>query len=160
MEFPPHSTPPPGPAWKIFFHRWVIQTIAVMVAGSVVSGIRYDRPGDLLAASLLLGMAHAFVRPVLMLISLPLVILSLGLFVLVINAGFLLAISALLRPRFLVDSFSSAFWGGLVISLVSMILGSLTGLKSNRTQLKRTAPQHPPKPPPSGDSGSGPVIDV
>lgn len=158
-----HETESPAPSrWKTFLHRWAVQTVSVMVAAGLVSGIRYQGFEHLLVASLLLGVAHAFVRPALMLISLPLVILSFGLFVFVINAGLLLAVSYLLKPRFEVSGFSAAFWGGLVISFTSMVLSALTGLKSSaiRVSGRDTRADHrKPGPPPPGP-GAGPIIDV
>ena len=71
---------------KPFLQRWAITTVAVLVAANVVTGIRYDTTGGLLAASLLLGILNAFLRPVMLLLSLPLLILTLGMFTLVINA--------------------------------------------------------------------------
>jgi uncharacterized membrane protein YvlD (DUF360 family) len=67
-------------------------------------------PGEL-EASLLLGLLNAFVRPLLMVISLPLLIFSLGLFVMVINAVLLSLVGGMLQPGFVVDGFGSAFWG-------------------------------------------------
>ena len=69
-----------------FVFRWIATTIAVFVAAPIV-GINYgDRLGCLLGASLLLGIINAFIRPVLLLLSLPLILVTLGLFILIINA--------------------------------------------------------------------------
>ena len=70
-----------------FLKSWAINTLAVAVAVEIMHGhIRYAQPKDLLLAALLLGILNAFVRPILMLIALPLLIFTLGLFMLVINA--------------------------------------------------------------------------
>src|SRR5438093_12377715 len=71
---------------KRFLQRWLINTVAVMVAAKVVPGIECDSITGLFAASLLLGIFNALLRPLLWLLSLPLVIMTLGLFALVINA--------------------------------------------------------------------------
>ena len=113
-------------ALKSFFQRWLINTLAVLVAVNVVKGLEYDSFISLLVASLLLGILNAFVRPVIMLLSLPLLLFSLGLFTLVINA-FLLFLVGQIVKSFHVASFGSAFWGALVISLVAMIANRLTG---------------------------------
>ena len=146
-------------ALKVFLERWLISTLAVLVAAQIVHGIDYDTNTDLFVASLLLGILTTFLRPLLMLISLPLVILTLGLFMLVINAALLYWVGKLVKG-FKVDSFSAAFWGALVISLVSLVLNSLTGTGSARVEVRRGPP--PPPPPPDRDDrgGGGPVIDV
>ena len=144
------------PSWKEFLQRWVINTLAVLIASLVVHGIGYDRPLDLVIAALVLGLLNAFVRPLLLLLSLPLLILSLGLFTLVINALLLHFVGLLLHPHFRVDSFGAAFWGALVITIVSVLLGWVTGFSGTRVTLRRTQPR--PRQPPGPDDG--PVIDV
>ena len=142
---------------KQFLLRWVINTLAVAVAVYVMPGIQYQKPLDLLIASLLLGIFNAFLRPVLMFLALPLLIFSLGLFTLVINALVLYFIGFLLRPHFYVDSFWAAFWGALIISLVAMFLGILTGTNRSRITVSRHHGRGDRGP---GPGGSGPVIDV
>ena len=111
---------------KRFLQRWAITTFGVLIATSVVKGIECQSFGTLLIASLVLGVLNAFLRPVLVLFSLPLVIFSLGIFVLVINAV-LLYIAGALVPGFEVRSLWSAFWGSLVISLISLIANFFIG---------------------------------
>ena len=89
--------------------------------------IHYETPADLIIASLLLGILNAFVRPILMLLALPLLIFTLGLFTLVINALLLYFVGVLMGPYFQVDSFGFAFLGALIISIVSIALNVLTG---------------------------------
>lgn len=139
---------------KHFLLRWVINTLAVAVAVNIVPGIQYQQPLDLVVASLLLGIFNAFLRPLLMFLALPLLIFTLGLFTLIINALVLYSIGALLRPHFYVETFWAAFWGALVISLVGMFLGLLTGTGRSRVSVRRHTP------PDRGPGGSGPVIDV
>ena len=93
---------------ETFLKRWLIDTLAVLVAAHVVSGINYTTLGGLLVASLLLGILNAFLRPFLLLLSLPLLILSLGLFALIINA-LLLSLVAWLVDSFEVRSFWEEF---------------------------------------------------
>src|SRR4051812_25862771 len=100
---------------KTFIQRWIISTVAVLVATYVVPGIKYGSWRDLLVATLVLGLLNPFLRPVLLLLSLPLLIFTLGLFTIVINALLLLLVSWLLREEhFHVAGFGSAFWGALV----------------------------------------------
>ncbi len=63
-----------------FVFRWAITTLAVMVAPALIGGIRYDTPGALIGASLLLGIFNAFVRPILLILSAPLILVTLGFF--------------------------------------------------------------------------------
>ncbi len=138
-----------------FLQRWIISTLAVLVATHIVPGIRYDTVASLFVASLLFGVLVTFLRPMLFLLTLPLVVVSLGLFVLVINAGLLYLVGSLVKD-FHVDGFWPAFWGALVISLVSLVLNTLTGSSDGRVRVRRTAPASKP---PGGDD-DGPVIDV
>jgi len=140
-----------------FLQSWVINTAAVLVAAAILHNhISYDNKlPNLLVASLLLGILNAFVRPILMLIALPLLIFTLGLFTLVINALLLYFVGQLLDPKFHVDSFRYAFLGALIISLISIALNVLTG--NSRVSVQRRPPSGPPKSP---GGGNGPVIDV
>jgi putative membrane protein len=106
-----------------FLFRWLVTTVAVIIASSFIRGIRYDSVGALVAAALLLGILNAFVRPLLLLISAPLILFSLGLFVLVINGVMLLTVPTFVWG-FHVDSFASAFWGAIVIGIVSWLLSA------------------------------------
>jgi putative membrane protein len=106
-----------------FVIRWLFTTIAVLVAAHLIPGISYDGWGALLGASLLLGIINAFVRPILLLLSLPWIILTMGLFIFVINALLLMLVSKIV-PAFQVSDFWSAFFGAIVISLVSWLLSS------------------------------------
>lgn len=147
------KTPSP---WKAHLQRWVINTLAVLIASNVVKGIHYDTVAGLLVASLLLGMLNTFLRPVLLLLSLPLLILSLGLFILVINALLLLFVSWLVEP-FRVDGFGPAFWGALIISLVSLVANMFTGTGNSKMSLRRARKKPQPQ---QRDDGQGPIIDV
>ena len=107
---------------KKFVQSWLINTLAVLVAVYVVKGIHYEKPLDLFVASLLLGILNAVLRPFLLLLALPLLIFTLGFFMLVINGFLLYSVGYVLRPHFYVDDFWSAFWGALIISFA--MLGS------------------------------------
>jgi len=136
---------------KSFLQRWLINTVAVMVAAKIVPGIECDSITGLFTASLLLGIFNALLRPLLWLLSLPLVIVTLGLFTLVINALLLYFVGSLVKS-FVVADFRAAFWGALVISLVSMVLNLITG--HSRVEIRRSKSR-------SGDRvADGPGIDV
>ena len=94
-----------------------------MVASSVIHGIRYDTVAALIGASLLLGILNAFVRPVLLILSAPVILITLGLFIFVLNALLLLLVHGVV-VGFHVGGFWSAFWGAIVISFVSWILSA------------------------------------
>jgi putative membrane protein len=141
---------------KRFLQSWVINTLAVLVAVYVLrGGIHYQNPLDLCVASLLLGIFNAVLRPVLMLLALPLLIFTLGLFRLVINALLLYFVGFVLQPHFYVDGFWDAFWGALIISLISVVLHALTGTGGTRVRF-----EHRRRPPDSGPGSGGPVIDI
>ncbi len=143
--------------WLRFLQSWAINTLAVALAVEILRGhIQYDKFTDLLFASFLLGLLNAFVRPILLLLALPLLIFTLGLFTLVINALLLYFVSYLLRPHFQVSSFGYAFLGAVIISVVSVTLNLLTG-GGGKVTVRRQRPTPPPD-----DKGGGPgsVIDV
>jgi putative membrane protein len=94
-----------------------------MAASAFIHGIRYDSGASLIGAALLLGILNAFVRPILLILSAPLILLTLGFFILVINGLMLLFVPNIITG-FHVDSFGSAFWGAIVISVVSWILSA------------------------------------
>src|ERR1700742_3149154 len=106
-----------------FLFRWAITTVAVMTASSLFHDIRFDSPAALIGAALLLGILNAFLRPVLLILSAPLILLTLGFFILVVNALMLRIVPGLVNG-FHVDGFWSAFWGAIVISIVSWILSA------------------------------------
>jgi putative membrane protein len=106
-----------------FVFRWAITTVAVMVASSIIHGIRYDSVASLIGAALLLGILNAFLRPILLILSAPLILLTLGLFILVVN-GLMLFVVPGIVIGFHVDGFWSAFWGAIVISIVSWMLSA------------------------------------
>ncbi len=107
---------------KPFLMRWLITTIAVGVAVPLC-GIRVASLSALVGASLLLGIVNAFVRPVLLLLSLPLILVSMGFFILIINALMLWLVGGIV-PGFDVPGFGSAFFGGVIVSIVSWLLSA------------------------------------
>jgi len=153
---------PGGKKLVHFMQSWIINTVAVLVAVAILQNhISYGgKLQNLLLVSLLLGILNAFVRPILIFIALPLLIFTLGLFTLVINA-LLLSLLTLLLSFFHITgssgnfSFGYAFLGALIISIISSALNVLTG--NARVSFQRRSPPNPPKSP---GGGNGPVIDV
>jgi len=117
--------------------RWLINAVALLVAAWLVPGIGLGAANHaptqndwttLAVVALIFGVVNAIIRPIVMLLSLPLTILTLGLFTFVINALMLLLTSGIaqrLHLGFRVDGFWSAFVGALVISIVSFVLSRL-----------------------------------
>ena len=108
---------------RAFLIRWLAITIAVYIASRLLPGIHSDSFEALVGASLLLGIINAFVRPVLLLLSIPFILLTMGIFIFVINA-LLLSFVSWLIPPFHVEGFWNAFFGAIVISMVTWILSS------------------------------------
>lgn len=109
-----------------FAIRWFILAVAVWVAAEIVGGIRLEGLASTLAVALVLGLLNTFIKPFVILFSLPITILTLGLFLLVINTLLLLLgewlITELTDYQFAIDGFWSAFLGALIISIVSFIV--------------------------------------
>jgi putative membrane protein len=137
-----------------FLKSWLINTLAVLLAVQIVHGIHFRDNGLLppVLTALMLGILNAFIRPVLVILALPLLIFTLGLFMLIINALLLYFTGMLLTPYFQVDTFGAAFLGALVIGIISIALNILTG--GARLKIQRH------KPPSKKSDDDGPVIDV
>jgi len=113
-----------------FLLRWIINALALGFATWFFSGIHVTRWEVLLPVALVFGLVNAVIRPILALLTCPLIVLTLGLFTLVINALMLQLtswISSQFGLGFHVDGFWTAFWGGLAISLVSLLLSLVLG---------------------------------
>ena len=119
-----------------FVVRLLINAAALWVATRLVPGVSYAGGWlPLLGVALVFGVVNAFVRPVVRVLTFPVVLLTLGLFLLLIN-GFMLwltsALSDALALGFHVRGFWAAFWGGVVVSIVSMALTILTDERASR----------------------------
>jgi putative membrane protein len=101
-----------------FFLRGSINLLALVVAGSLIQGIRIESLRMGIVAAGILVVVNAVIRPVVLVLTLPINLLTLGLFTLVVNAAMLMLVSALV-PGFVIESFRSAFFGSLIISLIS-----------------------------------------
>lgn len=108
-----------------FLLHWAITALSLWVASLMFRGIRFSSAASLIASALLLGFANAVLKPLLILLTLPLTLLSFGLFLLVINALMILLVSSLVRG-FRVSGFWTAFFASILISLLSLGMGSLT----------------------------------
>ncbi|MFN2508297.1 MAG: phage holin family protein [Chthoniobacterales bacterium] len=132
-----------GAAVRHFLFRWIITTVAIMLTAWLMPGISVDGTGASIGAALLLGILNAFIRPFLLLLSAPLILLSLGFFILVINALMLWWVPTFV-PGFRVEGFGSAFWGAIIIGLISWFLSAFfrgsdgrVHVLTHHTQMKR-----------------------
>jgi len=102
--------------------HWGVTSLSLWVASYVFSGIRFADTSSLIVSALLLGFANAIVRPLLVIITLPLTFVTLGFFLLVINALMLLLVSSLVRG-FTISGFWTAFFASIFIALLSLVIG-------------------------------------
>ena len=109
-----------------FILRFVAVGLGLWLATAIVPGIAIHDLKTLALAALLLGIANAIVRPIVILITLPLTLITLGLFVLVINAGMVGLVSVLL-PGFHVHGFWAAFWCAVVVGVVGWFASAFIG---------------------------------
>jgi len=102
----------------------LLNGVAVFVAAHVVPGITVQSPTSALIAGAILGVVNALVRPVLILLTLPFTLITLGFFIFVVNA-ICFALTAGLVPGFEIGGFFSAFFGAIIVSLVSWVLNTM-----------------------------------
>jgi putative membrane protein len=106
-----------------FLLHWGITALSLWVASHIFSGLRFADTSSLIVSALLLGFANAVVKPLLIVLTLPLTFLTFGLFLLVINALMMLLVSSLVRG-FTVASFWTAFFASIFIAILSFVIGS------------------------------------
>lgn len=109
-----------------FLLRALVSALGLWLAAAIVPGLHVAGAGTLLIAALLLGVVNAVVRPVLVILTLPITVITLGLFLLVVNAA-MLGLVALLLPGFMIDGFFSALFAGIIVSLVSWLASWFIG---------------------------------
>jgi putative membrane protein len=109
-----------------FLLHWAITGVSLWIASHVFKGLKFSGAGSLAVAALLLGFANAIVKPLLVVLTLPLTLVTFGLFLLVINAVVLLLVSALVRG-FKVSGFWTALFASVFISLLSIAIAALLG---------------------------------
>lgn len=107
-----------------FLARLLLNSVALLVAAYFVPGVVLSGIGATLIAGALLGIVNTLVRPVLLLLTLPFTLVTLGLFIFVVNA-ICLGLTAALVPGFSIASYGAAFLGALVVSVVSWVLNGL-----------------------------------
>lgn len=111
-----------------FLIRAAIVALGLWLATLWVAGVTIDSPATLILAGLLLGIVNSIVRPIAIVLTLPMTIVTLGLFLLVINAG-MVALVAWILPGMHMAGFWTAFWTAVLVSLVSMVGSWFVGPK-------------------------------
>lgn len=109
-----------------FIITWIVTAVSLLITAHFVPGIKIDTVTDAAIGAVILGLVNAIVKPIMVLLTLPLTILTLGLFLFVVN-GIAFYLVAYLTPGFHVDTFWAALLGSIVLSLVSSILGIFLG---------------------------------
>jgi putative membrane protein len=109
-----------------FLIRAVVVAVGLWLASKIVPGISFNSTETLIAAALLLGIVNAFVRPIIVILTLPITLLTLGLFLLVINALMIMLVSYFL-PGFTVAGFWPAVFASIIVSLTSWVMSGWIG---------------------------------
>jgi putative membrane protein len=103
-----------------FFVQWAVTAVSLWLASHVFKGLRFDGTGSLILSALLLGFVNAVLRPILIVLTLPLTLLSFGLFLLVLNALLLMLVSRLIKG-FNLTGFWTAFFASIFITLLGLV---------------------------------------
>jgi len=119
-----------------FLLRWSINLLALVTAAILIKGIRIQSIEMGILAAGILGIVNAVIRPVVLVLTLPINLLTLGLFTLVINAAMLKLVSMVV-PGFVIESFAAAFLGALIVSVVSWTLNIFVGGDGKVVFIKR-----------------------
>jgi putative membrane protein len=109
-----------------FFSRFFVSGLGLLLADAVLDGIRFDGAASLWIAALLLGVVNAIVRPLVILVTLPLTLLTLGVFLLVVN-GAMLALVAWIMPGFSIETLGSAVMAWIIVGLTGLLANWLFG---------------------------------
>ena len=118
-----------------FLVQWAITALSLWVASLIFRGLKFNSTSALVVSALLLGLANALVKPLLIVLTLPLTLLTFGLFLLVINALMVLLVSALVRG-FKVSGFWTAFFASIFVSILSIAVGSLVNSGTPETTIQ------------------------
>ena len=107
--------------------KWLLAAVALLCVAYLYSGVEVRTFGAALIAALVIGLCNAIVRPVLVILTLPVTVITLGLFLLVINALMFWAASSLSGNGFQVHGFWAAMIGSVLYSIISLVIQSLVG---------------------------------
>ena len=107
-----------------FLVRWIISSLSIFIVAHIVKGIEVSSTATVLVIALVLGIVNAFLRPLVLLITLPINIVTLGVFTLFINGAMFFLVSKIVKG-FVITGFWPAFWGYILFSIISFLLSSL-----------------------------------
>ncbi|WP_431109363.1 phage holin family protein [Variovorax paradoxus] len=118
-----------------FLVHWAITALSLWIASLIFRGLKFESTSALVISALLLGLANAVVKPLLIVLTLPLTLLTFGLFLLVINALMIMLVAALVRG-FKLSGFWTAFFASIFISLLSIAIGALVSSGDPATNIQ------------------------
>lgn len=107
-----------------FVLRWLINTVGLLIVAYLIPGVNFESYLTAIIAALVLGIINAILRPILLILTLPINILTLGLFTLIIN-GFLFWLASSIVPGFMIENFAIAFWAALAYSLITWFTSAI-----------------------------------
>jgi putative membrane protein len=110
-----------------FLTRWFFNAVAIFITTKIISGLQSPTLSSIIIAALVLGLVNASIRWVFLIVTLPFNIISLGLLTLVINALMLYIVAAVVPSALQIAGFSAAFWGALLIAIISTGLSHIAG---------------------------------
>jgi putative membrane protein len=113
-----------GAQMEYFFWRWLVNTLSIFIVVHVVKGIEVSNTWVILVVALVIGIINAFLRPFIILITLPINILTLGLLTFFINGALFYLVSKMVKG-FMITDFWTAFWGYILFSIISFLLSLL-----------------------------------
>ena len=119
-----------------FCLRAAFASLGLWLATAILNGVRFSDAQTLIMAALLLGVMNAVVRPLVLILTLPITVVTLGLFLLVINAG-MLGLVAYILDGFTIDRFATALWASLIVSFCSAVAAALLGGLSIQFKIHR-----------------------
>ena len=118
-----------------FLIHWAITALSLWVASHIFKGLKFRDARALVIAALLLGLANAIVRPILVVLTLPLTLVTFGLFLLVINALMILLVAGLVRG-FVVSGFWTALFASIFVSILSLLIGSVVSIGDRGAEIQ------------------------
>ena len=116
--------------------RLLITALGLWAAATIVPGVTINGVGSLIVAALLLGIVNAFIRPVILILTLPLTLVTLGLFIFVVN-GISLALVAWVMPGFTLSGLGAAILGSIVVGLTSWFASTFVGSTGRIEHIRR-----------------------
>ena len=121
---------------KGFVFRLIITALGLWAAATIVPGVQITGVGNLVVAALLLGVVNAVIRPILLVLTLPLTVVTLGLFIFVVN-GVSLALVAWIMPGFTLSGFGAAILGSIVVGVTGWFGSMFVGSAGRLERIKR-----------------------